>query len=455
MNSRLNLFSAFLMLFCFLSPAYASFWDVPIDRVKAQTVRAYDRGPIRVEEIYYQSRPYKNKPVKIFGYFCYPRGRGGRWPAILLSHGGGGVASLPRAVSWARRGYAVLAIDLPGKGEKRLSSRSTGPDLDVPILLRVKPDPSYNYLVHAVAALRCGITYLTQRMEVDQNRIGMVGLSWGGVLTILVNGQDDRLAAAVNVFGSGYLPEGSTWEDRFLSMSSQDIESWNNDLDPKNFLTTQHAPILFISGTNDHCYYLPPFQKSYSQVKSLKSLWLIPNLKHHFLSSSQDPALTWLNQHLKSGGTFPAVHERAPFFQGAGQLIISVTVEASVKIQNVRLYYSPGAPLGWTTKKWRGVSPFYRGGTYYFNIPVALLKPELLYYINVQDRRGGVASTLVRSLFAVKHKDGRRTVAYSAPIQNIFRHEPPIVMLDGYDARGAHFVLLNKERVYRFEPRVL
>ena len=36
----------------------------------------------------------------------------------------------------------------------------------------------------------------------------MIGLSWGGVLTILTNGQDERLKAAVNVFGAGYIPEG-------------------------------------------------------------------------------------------------------------------------------------------------------------------------------------------------------------------------------------------------------
>ncbi|MDI6731890.1 MAG: alpha/beta fold hydrolase, partial [Candidatus Margulisbacteria bacterium] len=227
-------------------------WDMPADSVQAQTYRTYKSGPINVEEIHYRSRPYKNKPVSIFGYYCYPANNKKKFPAILLVHGGGGGASLGRSLEWAKRGYAVLAIDLPGKGEQRNYSRSTGPNMDVSELLRVKPNIEDNYLIHAVAAARNAITYLTQRKEVDLSRIGMVGLSWGGVVAILTNGQDARLKSAVNVFGAGYIPEGCTWQDWFDSMTSKETTLWNNYIDPKNFLATQHAPILFLTGTNDH-----------------------------------------------------------------------------------------------------------------------------------------------------------------------------------------------------------
>jgi hypothetical protein len=65
-----------------------------------------------------------------------------------------------------------------------------------------------------------------------------------------------------------------------------------------------------------------------------------------------------------------------------------------------------------------------------------------------------VVSSLVRSLFAVKHKDGRRTVAYSAPIENTFRHESPIIMLDGTDPRGGYFMPAKGEMIYQFMPRI-
>ncbi len=278
-------------------------WSIPTDHVSAHTIRSYTKASIKVEEVYYKSRSYKGKPVKIFGYYCYPTWQRQNLPAILLVHGGGGSAHLERSLSWARRGYAVLTIDLPGKGEMRAASRSTGPNMDVSVLLRTKPDLSYNYLIHAVAATRNGITYLAKRKEVDPERIGMVGLSWGGVITLLTNGQDKRLKTAVNVFGAGYIPEGCTWQTWFDEvLTKEEVDAWSSFIDPKNFLKTQHAPILFITGTNDHCYYLPTFQKSYAEVPVSKKLYLVPNLRHRFLADTQRVVWNWLDNKLKYNG---------------------------------------------------------------------------------------------------------------------------------------------------------
>jgi cephalosporin-C deacetylase-like acetyl esterase len=435
----------------FRSEEMRQLWDVPTAEVQAETVKRYDLGRVRVEEIYYQSRSFKRKPVRIFGYFAYPRAHAGKLPAILLSHGGGGTASQAKAVAWAKHGYAVLAIDLPGKGEKRASSRSTGPDMDVPILLRTQPDPSYNYLVHAVAAARNGITYLTQRPEVDPDRIGMIGLSWGGVLTLLTNGQDCRLKAAVDVFGAGYIAEGCTWEDRFGSMPLIDKDRWNNFIDPKNFLATQHAPILFITGTNDHCYYLPTFQKSYAQVNVEKNYWLIPNLRHRFLDSAEGPALTWLDQKLKrslAAALFPQIKELPAFQKDVDKIIIPVRAFVNDKVKSARLYYTTGGPLQWTAKKWLEVTPYLEAGVYYFGLPARSLQPEVLYYVNVKDNQGGAASSLVKSLFKVKLMDGTETYAVSSSIHKIFCHEKPITLLNGASAADANFCFSPADNLY-------
>lgn len=359
----------------FQSELMQQLWDVPTGEVSSHTIKAYHRGNVKVEEIYYFSRPYKRNPVKIFGYYCHPLLHRGKLPAILLSHGGGGTASLARAFSWAGRGYAVLAIDLPGKGENRAGSRSSGPDMDVPILLRTQPDPSYNYLIHAVAAARNGITYLSSRKEVDPDRIGMIGLSWGGVLTLLTNGQDRRLKAAVNVFGAGHIPEGCTWGDLFTSMPAADKERWNDYIDPKNFLATQNAPILFITGTNDHCYYLPTFQKSYEEVKVPKKVLLIPNLRHRFLASALEPSFAWLDEKLKYGGTFPVVLLLEPY-QKDSRIILPVRATAHSSIIKARLYYTPGGPQQWTEKKWKEISPYFEAGVYYFAVPFRCCAPR-------------------------------------------------------------------------------
>ncbi len=405
-------------------------WDIPQDKVSAITINAYKQGGIQVEEVYYHSRPYKGIQSRIFGYFCYPAHTKKKLPAILLVHGGGGTAHLGRTISWARRGYAVLTIDLPGRGDQRRNSRSTGPDMDVPNLLRIKPDLSYNYLVHAVAAARNGITYLTQRKEVDSSRIGMVGLSWGGVITLLTNGQDKRLKTAVNVFGAGYIPEGCTWQDRFDVMTKNELELWYAFIDPKNFLKTQHAPILFVTGTNDHCYYLPTFQKSYAEVPVPKKILLIPNLRHRFLPYLQRIVWSWLDCKLKYGGSFPEVTPLSVFKKGNDKLIIPVVATTNSEVEKITLYYTEGEPSRWTKRHWRSMeNSYYEDGVYYFGIPTSMVNPELLYFVTVKDSKGAAVSTPIRSIFEVNLYKKKTTFAISSPIKKIHIHEPPLQIL--------------------------
>lgn len=431
--------------------ALEKLWALPTLEVKAETIKSYKRGNVKVEEIYYQSRTYKDRPVKIFGYFCYPLEAKEKLPAILLSHGGGGSAHLGRSLNWAERGYAVLTIDLPGKGEKRAASRSSGPDLDVPILLRTKPDPSYNYLVHAVAASRNGITYLTQRKEVDAKRIGMVGLSWGGVLTLLTNGQDQRLKTAVNVFGAGYLPEGCTWQTYFEVMSEEELNTWNALIDPKNFLKSQNAPVLFITGTNDHCYYLPTFQKSYQEVAAPKNLLLVPNLRHQFLEDTQRIVWRWLDDQLKYCGSFPVVTLLPAYMKGNKKMILPVKVAThwNRKPKKVILYYTQGQPNRFTRRKWLSLNAFHENGIYFFGIPDALITPEIMFYVNAEDSQGAIASTLIRSVFRVQLEEGEEMFALSSPIDKVNIHARPFQFMGRKVPEDSMVFYSKQDKVYQ------
>jgi len=448
----------FLLVLSFsINPAHSipnfdikSLWEIPLQPVKYQLFKTYNSGSIKVEELYYQSRSYKDRTVNIFGYLCYPRASKAKLPAILLVHGGGGTASLGRAVSWAKRGYVVLTIDLPGHGDKRLASRSGGPDMDVPILLRTYPDPSYNYLVHAVAATRNGITLLSDRKEVDPKRIGMVGLSWGGVITLLTNGQDDRLKTAINVFGAGYIPEGCTWGTRFENMSEEEINRWYSLIDPKNFLKSQHAPILFLTGTNDHCYYLPTFQKSYDEVSVPKRLVLIPNLRHRFLADEQSIVWNWLDYQLKYNKPFPQIYLHS-IYSEKDKLIISVTTEAYTKMASAVLYLTSGQPNHWTKKNWKAIKGYHEDGYYYFGIPLSQIHTEILFYITAKDINGALASTPVQSIFRVGLGGKETELALSSPIKKASIHEMPLRLIGFVNPPFSQRLYFSKKnKVYAF-----
>ena len=451
----LRLIPVFLLIIFFLSPALAfpttsqtlqQLWDIPTDSVRSETIRSYVSDSVQVEEVYINSRAYQGKPVKIFGYYSYPRQSTAPLPAILLVHGGGGTASFQRAVAWARRGYAVLSIDLPGKGENRSGSRSTGPDMFVSNLLNIGPNLEENYLVHAVAAARNAITFLTQRKEVDKERIGMVGLSWGGVITLLTNGQDDRLKTAVNIFGAGYIPEGCTWQDQFAAMGEEERFFWYSSIDPKNFFPSQHAPILFITGTNDHCYYLPAFQKSYAEIPVPKKLYLVPNLKHRFLPDTQRVVFRWLDNQLKTRASFPEIELASINIKEDSKIVISTRISSSSQISAVKLLYAPGPPRGWTSKEWKEIPAFQYEGIYYATIPITMLKPEVIFYLTAYDSDGGAASTQIRSLFKLILPSQKEICALSSPIHRINFHQTPLIFLGENNLPRSPQIYYSKEK---------
>jgi dienelactone hydrolase len=57
------------------------------------------------------------------------------------------------------------------------------------------------------------VSYLESRPEVDKDRIGMGGSSWGGFFTTLMVRVDPRLKAGACLFGTGNLQLGNAWWD--------------------------------------------------------------------------------------------------------------------------------------------------------------------------------------------------------------------------------------------------
>ena len=133
---------------------------------------------------------------------------------------------------------------------------------------------------HAVAAVIRGHSLLASRKEVDKDRIGITGISWGGYLTCIVAGLDDRLKVAVPVYGCGFLAESSAWQDRMAAMPAEDRASWTKHFDPWQFAGGTSCPILFLNGTNDFAYPPDSYKKTYQLPKSAVTIAMVPRLPH-------------------------------------------------------------------------------------------------------------------------------------------------------------------------------
>src|SRR5687767_8676611 len=100
-------------------------WDLaalqetpPFERRRVGIVRD-GAGRSILDEVYFQVQPFLGRPARACGYLAIPDAATEKLPAMLLIHGGGGMARPHWARYWAARGYAALAIDLYGQGPNR------------------------------------------------------------------------------------------------------------------------------------------------------------------------------------------------------------------------------------------------------------------------------------------------------------------------------------------------
>ena len=137
---------------------------------------------------------FHSEGFKLSGDVYLPDGLepGERRAAIVLCHGYTGVKDLylpDNARVLNQAGYVVLAFDYKGWGE------SEGP--------RTRLSPHGR-----VADVQAALTYLAHRGEVDADRLGLYGTSYGGATVVWVGALDPRAKCIVSVVGIG---DGRRW----------------------------------------------------------------------------------------------------------------------------------------------------------------------------------------------------------------------------------------------------
>jgi dienelactone hydrolase len=124
---------------------------------------------------------------------------GGRRAAVIAVHGTGDQkeAMLPLLRALADRGFLAVAIDGRYHGEREKSPS----DYITAILGAYRSGHRHPFLYDTVWDVLRLVDYLATRSDVDPARIGMMGISKGGIETYLAAAADTRIAAAVPILG--------------------------------------------------------------------------------------------------------------------------------------------------------------------------------------------------------------------------------------------------------------
>jgi dienelactone hydrolase len=276
-----------------------------------------------VWSLIYPGEEYEGKVTEVFAYYASPATLGGKnasageFPGIVLVHGGGGTAFQIWAREWAERGYAAIAMDLSGNqplphdqqdnpwGSKSTRLAAGGPKQgDENKFFRLDEAFTAQWQYHSVSNIIRAHSLIRSFPEVNVDRTAITGISWGGYLTNLVAGVDHRFAAAVPVYGCGFLQEGSAWDRQFDAIGIAGTQRWVALWDPSSYVANATVPMLFINGTNDFAYFVENWQKTANLAKNAQYS-LIPELKHsHFYGAAPEEIFRFIRTTLEDKTEF-------------------------------------------------------------------------------------------------------------------------------------------------------
>jgi dienelactone hydrolase len=360
-------------------------WDLPA--LKQAPAATWGVRTGLVQEVHYAGEPFRGKPTRVFAYLGRPAEGMGPFPALVLVHGGGGKAFRDWAIHWAKRGYVALALDTAGCGPKG-PLPDGGPDQNDSTKFRhfTEAEAREMWTYHAVAAMIRGHSLLASLPEVDRARIGITGISWGGYLTCIVAGLDDRLKVAVPVYGCGFLGENSCWKATSLAaMKPEARELWLRLFDPSQYLGGVDCPILFLNGSNDFAYPLDSYRKCAQLVRpKLRHVSIVINLPHgHIWTFPEVDA--FIDSALTGGKTLPRLQDLAVKDGRA-----SAAFDSPVPLKQATLHYSTDSGP-WQKRAWKSEPAEIKNGA--ITAPLPKERP-LACYLSVSDERGWRVSTL-------------------------------------------------------------
>ena len=169
---------------------------VPLDATARQR---QEPGDAIVEEISFAAEAGERVP----GLRFKSRGAARRRPVVVVLHGTGGSKEgmAGRLRELAARGFVAVAIDGRHHGA-RIGSGSDGmPAYQSAILRAYRTGREHPFLFDTVWDVMRLVDYLETREDVDARRIGLTGISKGGMEAYLAAAVDPRIAVAVPLIG--------------------------------------------------------------------------------------------------------------------------------------------------------------------------------------------------------------------------------------------------------------
>lgn len=253
------------------------------DPMKRCVRAAYIYYPVDFDPALEEPSELKSLGVRrVFAYIAVPYAD--EAPGLVCVHGGGGHAYAEYALEAAMHGYAAIAIDTEGYhnttgGSIPYNASAHASDslghCEKDSFANAEKSLSEQWLYYAVMDTVIANTVLRSMSEVDENAVGITGISWGGLITSTALCYDHRYAFAVPVYISFHMAESYGISVGGLPEKPFAAALWQDEA----LFKQCPVPTLIISCENDLFASVDTVSKSANDLPN-GTLLIKPRLEH-------------------------------------------------------------------------------------------------------------------------------------------------------------------------------
>jgi dienelactone hydrolase len=333
-------------------------------------------------------------------------------PGLLNIHGWMARANLDR--SYINDGWAVMSFDYCGQVvdrenytkypeslrhcnmDKSVSGGTINSQLQDGSSI-TDPRQTSDYVWYVLQ--RRVLSYLLSQKQVDPNRIGAKGYSYGG--SIIWNlGMDPRVKAIVTYFGVGFLEYYRTRGVWMYSVPHHEPEKTPGEALYLSAVAPEaHAPFiraatLWLNGSNDHHGGHERGEQIFTLFQpGVPWAFAIQARGHHDTEKLGDNCRLWLEKHVLGRDVdWPARPRSEIVLDEAGVPELRVTPDQPGRIEELKAYYALKEPVSFG-RVWRDAETVREGDTWLAKMPVINVDDYVFGFANIRYAGNIVIST--------------------------------------------------------------
>lgn len=251
--------------------------------------------------------------ARVYAKYVRPKHRPAKCPAVLQFHGyTGSSGDFANRLAWTSEGFCVAAMDCRGQGGRSEDTGGVKGTTYRGQIVRGLEDPDPRKLLFRQIFLDTAqlARVVMSLPEVDANRVGAMGGSQGGALTLACAALEPRIKRAAPIFP--FLCDyRRVWEMDLAKDAYEELRTWFRQFDPRHvreqevftklgYIDCQHlaprikAEVLMYIGLMDTI--CPPSSQyaAFNKITSKKEAVIYPDYGHEGLPGENDRTFNFM-----------------------------------------------------------------------------------------------------------------------------------------------------------------